>query len=226
MHSFLMIGQSNMAGRGFLNEVDPIEDKHIFMLRNGRFYPMKEPINYDRPFSGISLAASFAEEYVKDRGEELGLIPCADGGSSLDDWTVGGELYDHAVFQSRLAKRNSEIKGILWHQGEADCSLGLIDAYRNKFLKIIKSLKKDLEIEHVPVLIGGLGNFLSQCALDENLKNYGRMNQVLKEITETERGYYYVDAAGLSSNPDYLHFNARSLREFGKRYYGVYKETL
>ena len=26
VHSFLLIGQSNMAGRGFLNEVQPIRD--------------------------------------------------------------------------------------------------------------------------------------------------------------------------------------------------------
>ena len=53
--SFLMIGQSNMAGRGFIHEVPPIYNERIQMLRNGRWQMMTEPINYDCPASGISL---------------------------------------------------------------------------------------------------------------------------------------------------------------------------
>lgn len=44
VHSFLLIGQSNMAGRGFLDEVPPIHDERIKMLRNGRWQVMAEPI--------------------------------------------------------------------------------------------------------------------------------------------------------------------------------------
>ena len=49
--SFLMIGQSNMAGRGFIDDVPPIYNERIQMLRNGRWQMMTEPINYDRPVS-------------------------------------------------------------------------------------------------------------------------------------------------------------------------------
>ena len=33
IHSFLMIGQSNMAGRGFKGEVEPIKNSRIKVLR-------------------------------------------------------------------------------------------------------------------------------------------------------------------------------------------------
>ena len=36
MHAFLMIGQSNMAGRGTVSEVAPIRNPHLSVLRNGR----------------------------------------------------------------------------------------------------------------------------------------------------------------------------------------------
>lgn len=58
IHSFLMLGQSNMAGRGFIKEVQPIYNERIQMLRNGRWQMMTEPINYDRPVAGVGLAAS------------------------------------------------------------------------------------------------------------------------------------------------------------------------
>ncbi len=67
MKSFLMIGQSNMAGRGFACEVEPIQNDRIFVLRNGIFRKMYVPVNPDRAFSGISLAESFADAY--QRGE-------------------------------------------------------------------------------------------------------------------------------------------------------------
>ncbi|MFD1903054.1 sialate O-acetylesterase [Paenibacillus rhizoplanae] len=92
---FLMLGQSNMAGRGFLHEVDPIyNEKNKKMLRNGQWQMMTEPINYDRPVSGVSLAASFANAWsIANSDEEIGLIPCAEGGSSLNDWHPEGILF-------------------------------------------------------------------------------------------------------------------------------------
>ena len=69
--SFLMIGQSNMAGRGLINEVTPIYNERIQMLRNGRWQIMTEPINYDRPVSGISLVGSFADSWCKDNKKIL-----------------------------------------------------------------------------------------------------------------------------------------------------------
>ena len=63
IRSFLLIGQSNMAGRGYLNEAHEIDTKQIYTLRNGRWQRMFRPINPDRGSSGVSLAESFAEAY-------------------------------------------------------------------------------------------------------------------------------------------------------------------
>ena len=64
MKSILMIGQSNMAGRGFINEVPMICNERILMLRNAGWQMMAEPINYDRPNAGIGLAGSFAAMFI------------------------------------------------------------------------------------------------------------------------------------------------------------------
>ena len=39
VHSFLMIGQSNMAGRGEFADVEPIRNDLCYMLRMGRWQP-------------------------------------------------------------------------------------------------------------------------------------------------------------------------------------------
>ena len=120
IHSFLMIGQSNMAGRGIASEVPPIENGCCYVLRNGIFRPMHYPVNFDRFFSGLNLCESFADTYQRENNVEVGLIPAADGGSTMDQWHEGEILFDHACYLAELASRTSEITGILWHQGEAE----------------------------------------------------------------------------------------------------------
>lgn len=39
VNAFLMIGQSNMAGRGEFCDVEPISNKQCLMLRMGRWSP-------------------------------------------------------------------------------------------------------------------------------------------------------------------------------------------
>ena len=89
IHSFLLAGQSNMAGRGIIGQVPPISDERLLALRNGRWQPMYQPVNGDRPFSGVCLAESFALRYAQEHGVQVGLIPCADGGASLLQWREG-----------------------------------------------------------------------------------------------------------------------------------------
>lgn len=220
VHSFLMIGQSNMAGRGFINEVEPICNDHLKVLRNGRWYPMYTPVNCDRPFSGVNLAESFADAYAKEHNVDVGLIPCADGGTSLDHWQVGGLLYDHAVCQAKLASRTSTIAGVLWHQGEADCAPDRYPFYAEKFQVIMDAFRRDLDLYDVPFLLGALGEYLPLRA--ENYKNHVYVNAALEKLAEDNPMTGFVSAKGLTSNPDNLHFCSAALREFGLRYYNVF----
>ena len=75
IHSFLLIGQSNMAGRGFIEEALPIDASNVKVLRNGRWQSFYRPLNGDRSFSGVSLAESFAEAYSKNTALKWGLFP-------------------------------------------------------------------------------------------------------------------------------------------------------
>ena len=134
-----------MAGRGYLNEANKIDTSRIYTLRNGRWQKMFRPINPDRSFSGVSLAESFAEAYAKKYNVDVGLICCADGGTSLEQWKSGELLFDNAIYQSQLASRTSKIVGVLWHQGEADCAKELYSTYKQRFETIMQQFRnKDL----------------------------------------------------------------------------------
>ena len=228
MKSFLMIGQSNMAGRGDFGEVPEIQNHLCKMLRNGRWQPMSEPINPDRRFfgefhSGVGLAASFSDEYAKYFDEKIGLIPCADGGTRLAEWQPGEILYDHAVMQARLAQRSSEIVGILWHQGESDSdTIENVNAYREKFLRMISALIKDLSLpSDIPVVIGELGDFVG--AYKDGMLPYSKeINAVLTGISDDFDNIAIASAQGLTCKDDGIHFNSASYRILGVRYFESY----
>lgn len=221
--SFLMAGQSNMAGRGFLHEVTPIYNEKIQMLRNGRWQMMAEPINVDRPVCGISLAGSFAEAWCRENPEDrIGLIPCAEGGSTLDEWAVEGILFRHAVSQAKFAMENSELTGILWHQGESDSTNGNYKGYYQKLLRIMEGFRKELNAPELPIVIGGLGDFLGKTGFGKHCTEYELVNQELQKFAVEQEHCYFVTASGLTSNPDGIHMNAISQRKFGLRYYEAF----
>jgi hypothetical protein len=224
VHSFLMIGQSNMAGRGRMEDVPPIKNEKLFMLRNGRWQPLVEPVNYDRPFAGVGLAPAFADAYAKQFGVETGLIPCADGGSSLDEWAPGGQLYSHTLALTRLAQRLSEVKAILWHQGEAESgNEEKARSYKSRFLDMLFKLRRECGLEDVPVILGELGSFLGEYAAEE-LRHYPLVNKALAEIAAENPGAGLAGAEGLTDIGDKLHFDAKSCRIFGGRYFQKYLE--
>ncbi len=225
MHSFLLIGQSNMAGRGFLKEAVEVDTDDIYVLRNGRWQGFFRPINPDRSFSGSNLAEHFAECYRKKHGKKVGLVCCADGGTCMDQWMPGSLLYDNAVFNAKQAMRTSSLAGILWHQGESDCRNALYSSYEEKLSKMLTQLREDLSLPNIPILLGGLGDFLANCPRpDWRFGNYPLINAATESVANALGNAGFVPATGLTANPDNLHFNAASLYEFGKRYFDAFEK--
>ena len=226
IHSVLIIGQSNMAGRGFASEVEPLHSRGdtLKVLRNGRWQNIFRPVNPDRSFAGVCLAESFVEAYADEHPDvQVGIIPCADGGTCLDQWQEGSLLFDHAVYMARLAMRTSHLVAILWHQGESDTKEERYLCYLEKLTAIMAALRRELGAEDIPLLVGGLGDFLKDRTQAPNLVRYPIINEALARFAETSHRTAFVSAEGLTANPDNLHFNAKSLREFGARYYAAFQ---
>lgn len=225
MKSILILGQSNMAGRGFTKDVPPIHNEHIYMLRNGRWQMMAEPLNFDRHVSGIGPAASFAQAWIDDHpGESIGLIPCAEGGSSIDDWASDGLLTRHAISEAKFAMETSEIVGILWHQGESDSYGERYITYEDKLLLLFKHLREELNAPDIPIIIGELGHYLGEVGFGKSAVEYKQINQILSKVAHTEKNCYFVTAKGLTANPDGIHIDGISQRKFGIRYYEAFSK--
>ncbi len=218
MKVFLLCGQSNMAGRGEFGQFPPIRHPRCFMMRCGQWVPMEEPVTCDKSMSmlGIGPGSSFAKAYAEEFDEDVGLVACAYGGSSLEDWRVDGPLFRHAVAMGKLVQETDEIAGILWHQGEAECSdRTLAETYTARFTAMMEALLERLQLE-VPVILGGLGSFLGY------MPYVDLVNAQLRALGERP-GWGYASADGLTDKGDALHFDTRSQMELGQRYFAAYK---
>jgi len=223
MKSILLIGQSNMAGRGFIEDVPPIYNEHIHMLRNGRWQMMAEPLNVDRHVAGVGPAASFAQAWTEDHpGESIGLIPCAEGGSSIDEWSSDGILTRHALSEARFAMETSELVGILWHQGESDSYGGRYETYKEKVCTLFNHLREELNAPDIPIIMGELGEYLGESGFGKSAVEYKQVNEVLADVAHSEEHTYLVTSKGMTANPDGIHMDAISQRQFGLRYYEAF----
>ncbi len=217
MDLYLLIGQSNMAGRGVLTASNRISTDGVYKLtKNGEWEQAVEPIHFDKKAAGAGLAASFARTMADRPGAaEIGLIPCAVGGSGMDKWIPGGELYTNAVARTRIALADGTLKGILWHQGEHDATTAaLASAWKDKFASMVDAFRE--EFGDVPFVAGELGHYLGGYGAGD--LQWRTINRSLHELEGVLPLYSVVRADGLTPNDDILHFDTASLRELGRRF--------
>ncbi len=211
MKLFLLIGQSNMAGRGKVEPQDKVENPHIFMLNKElKWVPATDPLHFDKPgMAGVGPGSEFAREILKaDPNAAIGLIPCAFGGTSLDQWKAGGKLYTAAVERTKEAMKQGKLAGILWHQGESDSNDPKnVVTYSDRLSVMIGQLRTDLQADKVSVVLG---------ELIHGFKTNDSINVALAAAAKKIPLCALASSDGLGKKE--LHFDAADARAFGKRY--------
>lgn len=177
---FILSGQSNMAGRGGVvrhphnhhqwDGVVPPDchpDPSILRLNaHLRWELAAEPLHADidtRKTCGVGPGMSFANAVLRRRvarGVEgrgaVGLVPCAVGGTAIKEWARGEKLYEDMVKrvkESVKKAKGSEIKALLWYQGESDTSSEHdATSYRVNMESLIRNVRGDLNLASLPII--------------------------------------------------------------------------
>jgi hypothetical protein len=227
-HLFLLVGQSNMAGRGVVAPEDKGTHARVLMLNQaGEWVPAVDPMHFDKPgMAGVGLGRTFGIEIAKANSDvTIGLIPCAVGGSPIDVWRPGvfypatkSHPWDDALRRAKLALQAGTLKGILWHQGEADSNAELAPKYEAKLHGLIGRLRAELKAPDVPFIAGQLGQFADSPWNDFKTQ----VDQVHRNLPGTVPRTAFVSSDGLTHKGDKVHFDAESYREFGRRYAKAY----
>ena len=228
MKLFLLIGQSNMSGRGLVGAEDakPIA-RCLKLNRDGKWVAASSPIHFDRPSCGYGPANSFVRAYLAEHPTDtVGLVPCAVGGSLSVTWSPEdapdpvGTNFRRALARARTAQRNGRIVGILWHQGEADAGRfakdpRLKERYSARLAEMVRAFRSGLNCPDAPFLVGEIGTLPKDCT---------RMNPILAEAVRLIPNAGLAKASDLTGHlPDGIHFDTPSYEILGVRYYDAWK---
>ena len=90
---YLLLGQSNMSGRGTLTADNELpSDGVVKFTKDMKWEPATEPLHFDGKRCGAGLAMSFARRMSASAPERtIALVPCAVGGTPLSRWCPGGD---------------------------------------------------------------------------------------------------------------------------------------
>jgi hypothetical protein len=225
---FLLVGQSNMAGRGEVSKEDRTPVPRVLMLnKENQWVPAIDPLHFDKPkVAGTGLGKTFGIEVAKAYPNAvIGLIPCAVGGSPISSWEPGAldpatktHPWDDCMTRVRIALQSGTLKGILWHQGEADSTTALSTIYESRLQSLIQRFRTELDAPDVPFLIGQLGQFEKR-PWNEAKQQVDAIHQ---KMASKMPHVAFVSAAGLTNKGDGVHFDSASYRELGRRFAAAY----
>ncbi len=230
MLTFLMIGQSNMAGRGVIGEMPAITNSRVLAFRESGWEQAREPVNPDRVFAGESLQIAFGDEVQKKTGETVGLIPCAEGGTLLYQWAPGEDLFRTAVARAARVNREHPLSAILWVQGENDgYSRENALSYGDRFLAMIGEMKRQIPVPgELPVYAAELCHFLEryneQVAEEKRVPYFRLITNQIRTLPEKDPSIRCISSEGLAGKEDGIHYDTASLRILGHRFAKAFLE--
>ena len=220
---YLLIGQSNMAGRGRVTDEDlSVQPRVVKFNKQQKWELASDPLHFDKPgITGVGPGRSFAIAVsTAQPNAAIGLIPCAVGGSSISTWQPGGfhkqtksHPWDDMLKRTKAALKHGRLRGILWHQGESDSNSKRAKAYEKNLIDLIGRLRKEFGAD-VPFVIGQLGQFP-----ERPWNEFRTMVDTAHQTIPTKIPLCaFVSSDGLTHKGDNTHFSNASARTLGKRY--------
>lgn len=237
---WLLAGQSNMEGVGDLVDVEKPSDKVNSFTQADQWVNAVEPLHelpsaVDRVHwrgkpealsgdsltqfrasrkKGAGLGLAFAVEYEKRTGIPVGLLPSANGGTSMDQWSpalldkAGDSLYGQAI---RRAKLIGPIKGILWYQGESDANPRASTVFEEKFENLVAAFRKDLNQPDLPFHYVQIGRHVNSVNIP-----YWNLVQEAQRLSESRLGNSVLFSAIDSDLDDGIHVSTADLKRLGR----------
>ncbi len=224
---YLLIGQSNMAGRGPLEANDTIDIIEGVWLLDGEGHPVPAvaPLNKystirkEIGLQGYNPGNEFGRLIHKATGRPILLVVNARGGSHIMEWQPGSDsgYFSEAERRTHQAMEYGPLKGILWNQGETDVQKKTTD-YPEKFKVMITELRKQLGCPDVPVIVGQVGRW--RWAPQDDIVRFN--DSVMPAVVEMVPHCMSISSEGLErrykDKERDPHYSRQSQIELGKRY--------
>lgn len=217
---YILMGQSNMAGRGPITpDIKNEHNDRVYMFtKDMQWVVATHPLHFDKPKvagvgPGLTFGIAIEQAYPQVK---IGLIPCAVGGTPIEHWVTGAydkttntHPYDDAVERIKAAMQYGVIKGVIWHQGEANSSPEKAKKYLAQLTELIQHIRDLVGNPNLPFIVGELGRYRA---------NYANINIELAKLPALVPYTAVASSEGLVHKGDTTHFDGPSAQELGRRF--------
>lgn len=238
---FLIAGQSNAlgAGLGASHRLDrPHANVHQFAgsgRKAGQVLAGEHPLWHHTRAPGVGFGLMFGRLHAEVSDRPVLLVPAARGASGFApqegfSWDVQDHpgtvnLYRFACTQlaaALAAHPGSELRAILWHQGEADVRHLGQQEYSAKLDALIAGFWS--EFGSVPFILGQMNPDRIEEACDD-LPGYRHVDAAHRDTPSRHPLTRFVEGprGAFNSAEDKLHYSAEGQRKLGRRYYDEYR---
>lgn len=167
---------------------------------------------------GAGLGLPFGVAYAKEAGVPVGLIPCAHGGTSMDQWdpekyeaaNAGSSLYGSMMRRVELASPGRRVMGVLWYQGEAETSPTKVPLFKDKFEKFVTRVRKDFANPGMPFYYVQIGRYVNHV----NPDSWNQIQEIQRSV-ESRIANSAVFASVDSELDDVIHVGTQDLKRIG-----------
>lgn len=229
---FLLMGQSNMSGRGNLDELNRAErnlDPSIMLAApDGSLVTAVEPLDADPDglvrvsedrAAAVGPGLFFARQ-VNAPGRQIVLVPCAKGGTSIQQWH---SLDPSALLGScveRARRLNGRVAGALWYQGESDTQTqAQATQWPKHFSIMVDRLRRALQTPNFSVVMVSISD-PPVAPISARYPAWVFLKKLQAKIVM--RCVATTTAEGLPRAVDQLHLTTEGQRRLGRRIADAY----
>jgi hypothetical protein len=124
------------------------------------------------------------------------------------------------ISRAQVAMQHGVLKGVLWHQGEANAESSERAAHYEEDLgAFIQKIRADVQDGRLPFYAATLANFCIRPFKDSVNAAIGRVASALPNVA-------VISTADLTCKVDSIHFDAPAQREMGRRFAGAARQHL
>jgi sialate O-acetylesterase len=167
---------------------------------------------------GCGLGLAFGIDRATATGKPVGLLPCAHGGTTLEQWSFrhkgrgGASLY--GAMLERVRRAGGNLCGMLWYQGESEgWSQESCVAYGERFAEWVGELRKDFGRPEFPVLTVQIGRTMLDTIDPLSWTKIRHVQAAFPNSVPFTAATSAVDLPLI----DAIHINASGLRRLGRR---------
>ncbi len=170
------------------------------------------------PIGRVGPGIYFARNIIQATNLKIGLIPCALGGSTIDQWDpakkTSGDSSLYGATINRIKSIGEKIKGLVWYQGESEAMLLETKTYESKFLNLIDSFRKDIGNPELPIIYVQIGKFnFRDSAMNRTWED---IREIQRDVLKKRKNVYMVTGIDLPLD-DCIHISTEGQERLGKR---------